>query len=429
MIPPLVQLLRRGREAASPVVRRPRHGKLYVRSERQDAGKASLASLRPSWVGRPGWSVLAVTLVAGALGLYLGWAELVTFAVAAAVVLLGAALFMVGRNTFRVQLEVAADRMVVGEAAFARLVVANSGSRPLLPARMEVPVGRSVAGFPLPRLAVGAEHEELLSIPTRRRAVIMLGPVRSVRGDPFGLLGRTVTWTRPHAVYVHPRTVRLEEAATGFLRDLEGQPTSVISTSDISFHALREYVPGDDRRYVHWKSTARRVDGTIMVRQFEDTRRNHLAIALDDLAAGYTDELDFELAVSVCGSLGVQALRMEQDLTLTAAATLPSGTRTRLLDGLAQVELRTHGRDFGAVSEGLVHRARSVSTVALVTGHVTPLDVIRRSANRFPPDVRVVAVRVGEGAEAAHRAIGRLRLLTLGSLDELPRLLRRAAVA
>jgi hypothetical protein len=70
-----------------------------------------------------------------------------------------------------------------------------------------------------------------------------------------------------------------------------------------------------------------------------------------------------------------------------------------------------------------------VSTVALVTGAVTPLDVIRRSANRFPPDVRVVAVRVGEGAEPAHRAVGRLRLLSLGSLGDLPRLLRRAAVA
>jgi uncharacterized protein (DUF58 family) len=383
---------------------------------------------RPQWVGGAGWAVLLVTLTAGAAGLFLGWVELVTLAVTCALVLAGAALFVIGRNTFRVQLEVAADRVVVGESAFARLAVTNSGSRPLLPARMEVPVGRSVAAFPLPRLDAGAEHEELLAIPTRRRAVIMLGPVRSVRGDPFGLLGRTVTWTEPQPVYVHPRTVRLDEAATGFLRDLEGQPTSIISTSDISFHALREYVPGDDRRYVHWASTARSVDGTIMVRQFEDTRRNHLAIALDDLSAGYTDELDFELAVSVCGSLGIQALHMEQDLTLTAEAPMPVGTRTRLLDGLSQLELRTHGRDFGAVSEGLVRRARSVSSVALVTGAVTPTDVIRRAANRFPPDVRVVAVRVAEGAEAAHRAVGRLRMLTLGSLDDLPRLLRRAAV-
>ncbi len=383
--------------------------------------------LSAGWLRAAGWGVLVLAVVAGGAGLALGWAELVALSLTALVALLGAGLFALGRNTYRVTLEVPVDRVVVGESAAARLEVANSGTRTVLPARLEVPVGRDVAGFPLPRLAAGAAHDELLGIPTGRRGVVVVGPVRSVRGDPFGLVGRTLEWSEPRPVFVHPRTVRLDASATGFLRDLEGQPTSVISTSDISFHALREYVPGDDRRYVHWKSTAR--TGTIMVRQFEDTRRNHLAIALDDLAAGYTDEADFELAVSVCGSLGVQALRMEQDLTLTTAATLPTGTTTRLLDSLAQVELRREGRDFAAVTEGLSRSSRSVSTVALVTGSATPTEVVRRAAERFAPDVRVLAVRVGGDACAAHRTVGRLRLLALGSLEDLPRLLRRAAVA
>lgn len=385
--------------------------------------------LRAGSVRASGWGVLALVAVVAVLGLSLGWSEFVAVAVAGLALLLGAALFVLGRNTYRVRLEVAADRVEVGKEAFARLVVGNSGTGRLLPVRMEVPVGRNVEGFAVPGLAARAETDELLRIPTTRRSVIVLGPVRSVRGDPFGLVGRTLTWTKPHDVYVHPRTIPLDQAATGFLRDLEGQPTSIISTSDISFHALREYVPGDDRRYVHWKSTARSVDGTIMVRQFEDTRRNHLAIALDDLEAGYTDGPDFELAVSVCGSLGIQALRMEQDLTVATAETLPSGSRNRLLDGLSRLELRREGRDFAAVTEGLVRHARTVSTVALITGARTPLHVVRRAADRFGPDVRVLAVRAEEGAEVAHRAVGRLRMLTIGSLGDLPRLLRRAAVA
>ncbi|MGY1801423.1 DUF58 domain-containing protein [Blastococcus sp. SYSU D00868] len=383
--------------------------------------------LRGGWLRPAGWGVLLLAAVAGGAGLALGWSELVSLGLAALVAVAGAALFALGRNTYRVTLEVPVDRVVVGEPAAARLEVANSGTRPVLPARLEVPVGRGLTGFALPRLAAGAAHDALLDVPTARRGVVVVGPVRSVRGDPFGLVGRTLAWGEPHPVFVHPRTVRLDASATGFLRDLEGQPTSVVSTNDISFHALREYVPGDDRRYVHWKSTAR--TGTIMVRQFEDTRRNHLAIALDDLAAGYTDEADFELAVSVCGSLGVQALRMEQDLTLATAQTLPTGTTTRLLDSLSALELRREGRDFAAVTEGMSRSARSVSTVALVTGSATPTEVVRRAAERFAPDVRVLAVRVGSGAEAAHRAVGRLRMLTLGSLDDLPRLLRRAAVA
>ena len=388
-----------------------------------------LRRANPTWLGRTGWAVLGVAVAALVIGWQLAWVELLTLALAGLLVLVGAGLFAVGRNSYRVRVEVAKERIEVGETAYARLVVQNAGSRPLLPARMEVPVGRANPSFPLPRLAAGEEHDELLEIPTRRRAVIPLGPVRSVRGDPFGLVGRTVEWTEPTLVYVHPRTVRLDQGATGFLRDLEGAPTSVISTSDISFHALREYVPGDDRRYVHWKSTARRVDGQIMVRQFEDTRRNHLAIALDDLAAGYTDEIDFELAVSVCGSMGVQALRMEHDLTVTTADTLPTGTTNRLLDGLTRLQLRSAGRTFGSVSEGLVREAQWVSTVALITGASTPLDVLRRTAERFSPDVRIVTVRAVHGAEAAHRVLGRMRMLTVGALEDLPRLLRRAAVA
>ena len=385
--------------------------------------------LHAGWVRTAGWVLLVLVAVVAVVGLSLGWSEFVAVAVTGLVVLLAAAVFVLGRNTYAETLDVAADRVIVGDEAYARLTVSNTGTRAVLPARMEVPVGRNVAGFPLPRLAAGAEHDELLRIPTSRRSVIVVGPVRSVRGDPFGLVGRTLSWTPPQTVYVHPRTIRLDQAATGLLRDLDGRPTSIISNSDISFHALREYVPGDDRRYVHWKSTARSVDGTIMVRQFQDTRRNHLAIALDDLEAGYTREPDFELAVSVCGSMGLHALRMEQDLTLATADKLPTGTRTRLLDGLAQLELRREGRDFGAVTEGLVRNARSVSTVALITGASTTLDVIRRAADRFGPDVRVLAVRTEEGAEAAHRAVGRLRMLTVGSLADLPRLLRRAAVA
>src|SRR5699024_3976677 len=97
-----------------------------------------------------------------------------------------------------------------------------------------------------------------------------------------------MTRDRPHELFDHPRTVRLDEAASGFLRDLEGTPSSDLSSSDIAFHALRDYAPGDDRRHVHWRTTAR--TGKLMVRQFEETRRSHVVVALDNLAEHYVSD-------------------------------------------------------------------------------------------------------------------------------------------
>ena len=49
--------------------------------------------------------------------------------------------------------------------------------------------------------------------------------------------------------------------------------------SDLAFHALREYQPGDDRRYIHWRSSAKA--GRLLVRQFLDTRRSHVTVIVD----------------------------------------------------------------------------------------------------------------------------------------------------
>ncbi len=89
----------------------------------------------------------------------------------------------------------------------------------------------------------------------------------------------------PTDLYVHPRISSLERLGSGFLRDLEGQTTQDLSPSDVAFHTLREYVPGDDRRHVHWKTTAR--IGKLMVRQFVDTRRSFLSIVISTDPADY----------------------------------------------------------------------------------------------------------------------------------------------
>ena len=257
-----------------------------------------------------GAGALAVGTVSAAAALVTGWAEFLVLALTLGVALAGAALFLIGRSSYRVGIDMHAQRVVAGEPASCVLTCTNTGGRRLLPARIEVPVGGSLASFRIPALAPHAEVEELFVIPTERRSVVTVGPAVSVRGDALGLLRRQVRWTAAQALFVHPRTVPLAGASTGMLRDLEGQPTRDLSSNDVSFHALRPYTPGDDRRYVHWRTSAR--TGALMVRQFEETRRTHVALALSLDPADYVSTDEFEMAVSVAASVGVQAIREER---------------------------------------------------------------------------------------------------------------------
>jgi uncharacterized protein (DUF58 family) len=52
-----------------------------------------------------------------------------------------------------------------------------------------------------------------------------------------------------------------------------------------------------------------------MVRQFEETRRSHVVVALDNLAEHYASDDEFELAVSAAASIAAQTFREEKELT------------------------------------------------------------------------------------------------------------------
>src|SRR5699024_11667197 len=100
--------------------------------------------------------------------------------------------------------------------------------------------------------------------------------------------------------------------------------------ADISLHALREHEPGDDRRYGHWRSSAKH--GRLLVRQFQETRRSHLGIVVDTDPAMYNgSELDVETSIAVAASLMVQSIRDEQEATVVCNDGLASRTTVPLV--------------------------------------------------------------------------------------------------
>ena len=384
-----------------------------------------------------GWSILFLVPAAFVLGYWLGWVELVTTAFAGTVLIIVATVYLIGRIAFSIELVMTHSRVVVGERATGLITVTNPTTRRLAGLKVEVSVGRGLAEIAMPSLAHGASFHHEFLVPTSRRGLLWIGPVRTVRADPVGLVRRELLWTDAKQLFVQPRTIGIPSTSTGFVRDLEGNPTRDLSNSDVSFHALREYVPGDERRYIHWKSTAK--TGTYMVRQFEETRRSHLVIALSLATANYATDEEFEMAVSVAGSLGVRAIRDARNVAVVVSEKTPEFakhavfavrhlntlTGTRLLDDLAII-------DHGESALGIVDVARvaadevtGISVAFLVCGSLATVTELRAASTKFPPGVEVVAVVCDPETIPGLRRVAGLSVLTIGYLEDLQKSLAR----
>ena len=386
-----------------------------------------------------GWVVVTTIPVALVAGYRLGWLELVALGWGALVLALVATLFLVGRAPFRMTLALPHRSAVVGEAAHARLTIANDSGMRRLGTVVEVPVGTGVVEFAMPGLRRGAVRDAEVEIPTDRRGVVPVGPVRTVRGDPLGLIRREISWTDRLELVVHPRTVSVPATSTGLIRDLEGTPTRDLTASDVAFHALREYQTGDEQRYIHWKSTAK--TGVHMVRQFEQTRRSHLVVALSLATHDFADEAEFELAVSTAGSLGVRAIRDGRTVSVVVSAITPEFAKRRvhavrplathvadrLLDDLAVVEASAGAIPVRDMARIVADGIPGISVAFLVCGSRTRTPELRAAAAAFPVGVEVVAVVCDPDAAPGMRRLAGLNVLTIGFLDELRLALARSA--
>lgn len=386
-----------------------------------------------------GWSILGAVVVSFLGGYTLGWTELAAIAWAGLVLIGATLLYLIGRNAYLVGLTMPVNRVVVGERAPGLIAVTNPTRRRLPGVSVEVRVGDGLAEFQMPSLAHGSSFDDVFVVPTRRRGVITVGPVRTVRGDPIGLFRSERVWAKKMDLVVHPRTISIPSMSTGFIRDLEGSPTRDLTNSDVSFHALRGYVAGDERRTIHWKSTAK--TGTYMVRQFEESRRSHLMVALSLADADFATDDEFEMAVSVVGSLGARAIRDARTVSVVASAVTPefarrqvnamrplsTVTRTRLLDDLSTVETSSAALPLTELAKVAAEGVAGISVAFLVCGSTTSLTELRAASVRFPAGVDVVAVVCDPEAVPSLRRIAELSVLRIGFLEDLQKSLARNA--
>lgn len=373
-----------------------------------------------------GWAVITLVIVGLALAVAFQWVEALACALAGVVALVLAAMRVAWRPPHVVSIRVPNERIVAGQTAVGEISVRNERARSVRSGIIELPIGTGTGEFVVPPLGAHETWDEMFLISSRHRGLINVGPARAVRSDALGLLRRVRMWDEPVLLHVHPRTVRVPFDATGFQLDVEGVSTGKLSSSDVSFHALRDYEPGDDRRAVHWQSTARL--GKLIVRQYEETHRSHHVIVLDTSRDAW-DHDAFETAVSVAGSLGLANLRESRPVSLTTTeGWLPSGVAMRMLDALSEVKARSFGDLSRRVREAVAQRP-GVSALTLIVGpNVTDIEAAHL-ARLAPIDVPVSIIRIGAEGVRARRDLGRGVLLDCSTLDDLPRIIVAGGLA
>jgi len=374
-----------------------------------------------------GRATVIVMVAAWLLGVRLGWQELFLVVAFCLIALLIAVGFVAGRPSLNIAIELDPARVSVGTPAAGRLVATNRSRARLRALNVEVPVGLNRPTFPIPSLAAGASRDELFVVPTDRRAVIPIGPPTAVRTDPLGLLRRDAVEPTTVELFVHPKIIRLDSLSPGLQRDLEGQASRDLSNSDLAFHALRDYVAGDDRRHVHWRSSAKA--GRLLVRQFQDTRRSQLTVVVDGAAASYRTDEEFELAMSVAGSICVRAVADSHDVCLVAASgAVTAASRHRIMDTLARGELAERGQDLSTLAGRAYRLARDTTVLMLLTGSVIPFRALKAASVYFGPDVRVIALRCEPDAPPGINSSADMTVLALRALTDLPMLLDAGSV-
>ena len=387
--------------------------------------------MRGAWradVTGTGWVVAVLGLLALILGTVMHWTELLILAgTALALVVLALLVVRVplgARHTLRVR----PLRTRVGGTVRGELVV-HAGRMPLIAPEVVVPVGPDRARLRLPILAANREHVEPIRIAAERRGVHVVGPVAQVRTDVLGLARREVPCTGAVEVFVRPRTVPLDSLAPGVVNDLEGVPSDQLSVSDLAFHALREYVPGDDLRHVHWRSSARA--GSLLVRQYQETRRSSALVFVDTHAAAYASRGDLELALSAAASVMQRALTDDFEVAFAWDAECVNSDASHpdpLLDATCRVEAAKRPRDPLRHDVGRAATAvPGASLVVILSGGARPAAELSVAANSFGRDALRVVIRADASGTSALAEQSGIRLLTLSRLEHLPLLLLRGS--
>lgn len=133
------------------------------------------------------------------------------------------------------------------------------------------------------RLAGGESHLFRYSLRPTERGDYAFGCVNLFAESPIGLIVRRFRTGEEGVAAVYPSIIQMHRyaflAASNRLEEIGVKKIRRVGHT-MEFDQIRDYVPGDDRRTINWKATARR-GGDLMVNQYEEERSQPVYAMLD----------------------------------------------------------------------------------------------------------------------------------------------------
>jgi uncharacterized protein (DUF58 family) len=160
------------------------------------------------------------------------------------------------------------------------------------------------------RIGCDTGASSTLPLPTRRRGVFTIGPLRLWVHDPFGLFGLTVGVAKPVTLVVHPPAVAgivppaVRPGSRGSTQFGDGPAGVHTDDPGGEWSGLRPYEPGDRLHLLSWQAEAR--FGALLVHDFRPDSEDIVTIVLDD-RAGVHRRQTFEQALGAVFGLASAA--------------------------------------------------------------------------------------------------------------------------
>jgi uncharacterized protein (DUF58 family) len=327
-------------------------------------------------VTRLGWAAVVVGVVATTLGVGLRWPAVLGLGVSVLVVVLVALVILLRPPDVRVERRISPSRVRKGEVAIAHLRLRNRARRAFPGAVGVQDVGGTEVEVALPRLRRGEEDVRTSVLPTDRRGRHEVSPVLLRRADPFGLVRVEQRHARLDHLLVLPRVLPFRALRDSLTRSLEGVADDTTPNGTMTFHQMREYVPGDDVRRIHWPSTAKVAHtGSLVVRQDVDDAQPFVVVVADTRAERYADVETLELAIDAAASAVVAATTGHAPFELrTTGDERIGGPTHQAVDPALELLALADADAAGALTTELtaVRRTRGGAVAVVVTGTPDP---------------------------------------------------------